>query len=428
MFRAITKWNARIERPSIIPEVVRKAFKIAQTEKPGACHLELPEDVAAEEVEGSPLPSIRTRRPSPDRESLRTAARLIEEARNVIILAGNGVIRGKAYPELLRFSQQTGIAVAHTFMGKGAVPWYYELSLLSIGLQAHDTVSCGFDRADLIISVGYDLAEYAPFFWNPKGDKRIVHIDFTPSEIDEHYKTTVEIVADIRETLELLAQEVHGQKDTRYPKVLRDYIVNEYKEKAGDESFPMKPQKIIYDVRRVMGKSDLLISDVGAHKIWIARMYPVHEPNTCLISNGFAAMGFALPAAIAAKLVQPEQRVLVVCGDGGFMMNCQELETACRLKTPFVTLIFNDGGYGLIGWKQRRRSEREVGVSFTNPDFVKLADSFGAKGYRVERAKDLVPLLEEAFRQTVPAVIDLPVDYTENLRLTEKMGRLVCPI
>ena len=428
MFRSITKWNARVEKAGLIPEIVRKAFKIAQTEKPGACHIELPEDIAGEEVTGKPFPVVPVRRPSPDREALKAAARLIEESEWPILLAGNGVIRGIASGELRIFSEKTGIPVAHTFMGKGVVPWDSELSLLTIGLQAHDYVSFGFDKADLIIAVGYDIVEYDPKYWNPAGDKRIIHIDFTPSEIDSHYKTEVEIVADIRETLELLGPEVRHRKERPDSKTLRSYILNELMEHAHDSGFPMKPQRILHDVRSFMGEQDLLISDVGAHKIWIARMYPVSQPNTCIISNGFAAMGIALPGAIAAKLIYPERRVLAVCGDGGFLMNAQELETACRLKTPIVALIFRDEGYGLVQWKQIKKFGREAGVTFGNPDFVRFADSFGAKGYRVEKASQLIPILEQAFRQKKPAVIDVPVDYSENLKLSERLGQIICPI
>jgi acetolactate synthase-1/2/3 large subunit len=428
MFHSITKWNARVEKAALIPEIVRKAFKIAQTEKPGACHIELPEDVAAEETKGKPFPVIPVRRPSPDRTALKAVAKLTEESERPIVLAGNGVIRGKAAGELHAFSQKTGIPVANTFMGKGVIPWDSELSLLTIGLQAHDYVSFGFDRADLIIAVGYDIVEYDPKFWNPGGDKKIIHIDFTPSEIDSHYKTAVEIVADIRETLELLGKEIRRPKERTELKALRSTIMNEFTEYAQDPGFPMKPQRILHDIHSFMAEDDLVISDVGAHKIWIARMYPVSRPNTCIISNGFAAMGIALPGAIAAKLVYPDRRVLAICGDGGFLMNAQEMETACRLNVPFVALIFRDDGYGLIEWKQIKKFGRKTGVDFGNPDFVKFAESFGAKGYRVEKASQLIPTLEQAFKQSKPSVIDLPVDYRENLKLTERLGQIICPI
>lgn len=427
-FRPITKWNTRVETGSVIPEVVRKAFKLAQLEKPGACHLEVPEDVAEEAVEGTPLSTERPRRPSPDRLSLRTAARLIEEAAFPLIFAGNGVIRGKASKELRVFSARHGIPVVHTFMAKGCVPYDDELSLLSAGLQARDYISCGFDEADLIIAIGYDPVEYAPKFWNPDRKKRIVHIDFTQAEVDSFYQPAVEVVADVREALELLNGLVKGEKDASSFRALRRWILDQLEEGAFDEGFPLKPQRILHDLRAVMGREDILVSDVGAHKLWIARVFPAYEPNTVLISNGYAAMGFALPAAIAAKLVHPGRKVVAVSGDGGFLMNCQELETACRLGLSLVNVIFRDDGYGVVRWKQLNRFGRESGVSFGNPDFAKLAEAFGARGYRVEAASELRPILEEALTYPGPSVVDVPVDYTENVKLAERMGHPVCPI
>ena len=427
-FEPITKWNSRVEQSSVIPEIVRKAFKIAQAEKPGACHIELPEDVMGFDIRQEPLSTARARRPSPDRPSLKTAANLIEKSRQPLILAGNGAVRGKAGKELLAFSRKTGIPVTNTFMGKGIVPWDDELALLSTGLQSRDYISFGFERSDLVIAVGYDLVEYSPRHWNPDGNKPIIHIDFTPSEVDAYYQPSVEIVADVRETLELLTGEVRGRKDTAYPKTLRASILKELEDRAADEGFPLKPQRILRDVREALDKEDLLISDVGAHKIWIARIFPASVPNTVIISNGFAAMGISLPGAIAAKLVHPDRKVLAVCGDGGFLMSCAELETARRLGLAFVVLIFNDDGYGLIKWKQQRKFGREFATSLGNPDFKRLAESYGAKGYRIGAAKELAPTLREAFAQTVPAVIEVPVDYRENFRFMEQLGQFICPL
>jgi acetolactate synthase-1/2/3 large subunit len=425
-FRPITKWNARIEKPEIIPEVIRKGFKLAQSEKPGSCHIEVPEDVAGIDTSGSPLPS-NSHRPTPgtDKASAAKALQLIAKSDYPIILAGNGVIRGRAAEALQKFAEKTRIPVAHTFMGKGVLPFDHELNLLSIGLQAHDYVNCGFDKADLILAIGYDLVEYAPKFWNPHQDKIIIHLDFTPAEVDAHYFPEVEMVGDIQQILSQLTQEANPGKSIDCYKALRDMILSDLQEGSHNDSYPLKPQRILYDTRQVMGKEDILISDVGAHKIWVARMYPAYKPNTVIISNGFASMGIALPGAIAAKLVYPEKKVLALVGDGGFLMNVQELETACRLGTRFVCLIFNDGGYGLINWKQIREFGKPFGTSFNNPDFVKLAESFGAKGYRIGKAKELIPVLEEAFSQAVPSIIDCPVDYSENLKLTQKLGNLV---
>jgi acetolactate synthase-1/2/3 large subunit len=426
-FRPLTKWNTRVETAAVIPEVIRKAFKLAESEKPGACHIEVPEDLAREETDGAPLSTERARRPSPDRRALETAARLIEGASFPLIFAGNGVIRGRASGELRAFARAHGIPVAHTFMAKGSMPYDDDLCLLSVGLQARDYISCGFDKADLIIAVGYDPVEYAPKFWNPERKKSIVHIDFTPAEVDSFYQPAVEVVADVREALELLGGLVKGQKDPTPYHTLRRFILAELAEGAADDTFPLKPQRILRDLRASMGREDILISDVGTHKLWIARTFPAYEPNTVLISNGYAAMGFALPAAIAAKLVHPERKVVAVSGDGGFLMNCQELETACRLGLGIVNVIFRDGGYNLIQWKQRTHLGRESGVKFGNPDFVALAAAFGAKGYRVDSARALGPILAQALAHPGPSIVDVPVDY-ENAKLTAGLGQLICPI
>src|SRR5499433_2950591 len=426
--RPLTKWNTHVETAAVIPEVIRKAFKLAVAEKPGACHIEVPEDVAGEMVEGTPLSTERARRPSPDRPALQTAARLIESASFPLIFAGNGVIRGGASPELRELARSHGIPVVHTFMAKGSMPYDDDLCLLSAGLQARDYISCGFDKADLIIAVGYDPVEYAPKFWNPDRKKPIIHVDFTPAEVDSFYQPAVEMVADVREALELLNNLVTGQKDPAPFLTLRRFILEQLEEGATDDSFPLTPQRILRDLRAHLGRDDILISDVGSHKLWIARTYPAYEPNTVLISNGFAAMGFALPAAISAKLVHPERKVVAVSGDGGFLMNCQELETARRLGLAIVNVIFRDGGYHLIQWKQRTHLGRESGVTFGNPDFVELARAFGAKGYRVESARACGPILAEALAHPGPSIVDVPVDYSENAKLTARLGQLVCPI
>ena len=426
-FRPLTKWNTRVETAEVIPEVIRKAFKLAESEKPGACHIEVPEDLAREATEGVPLSTERARRPSPDRQALETAARLIEAAAFPLIFAGNGVIRGRASHELRKFARAHGIPVAHTFMAKGSMPYDDDLCLLSVGLQARDYISCGFDKADLIVAIGYDPVEYAPKFWNLERKKSIVHIDFTPAEVDSFYQPAVEVVADVREAIELLGGLVKGQKDPSSYHTLRRFILAELAEGADDDGFPLKPQRILKDLRAQMGREDILISDVGTHKLWIARTFPAYEPNTVLISNGYAAMGFALPAAIAAKLVHPERRVVAVSGDGGFLMNCQELETACRLGLGIVNVIFRDGGYNLIQWKQQTHLGRESGVKFGNPDFVALAAAFGAKGYRVDSARALAPVLAEALAQPGPSIVDVPVDY-ESAKLTAGLGQLICPI
>ena len=429
MFAPVTKWNKQIVRPGITPEVVRRAFKTAQSEKPGAVHIDLPENIAAMAADGSPLPLDSQEKVYASYRTLNMAAAVISKAKNPLILAGNGAIRANASEALTEFATALNIPVANTFMGKGVIPYTHPLALWAVGLQQRDLISCAFDRSDLIIAVGYDLIEYSPKKWNPEGKLPIIHIGMTPAEIDSSYAPVVEVVGDITDSLiDILKRADRQNKPTPVTAGLKTEIRADYETYANDTGFPIKPQKLIYDLRQVMGPEDIAICDVGAHKMWMARHYHSDCPNTCIISNGFAAMGIAIPGAIAAKLVHPDKRIVAVTGDGGFMMNCQELETALRVGTPFVTLIFNDGGYGLIEWKQFNHFGTSSFIKFGNPDFVKFAESMGLKGYRVESAQDLIPTLEEAFRQDVPTVIDVPVDYGENLRLSQKSGDLSCQI
>ncbi|PPS43945.1 acetolactate synthase large subunit [Chroococcidiopsis sp. TS-821] len=427
MFAPVTKWNTQIVRPSNTPEIVRKAFKRSQSEKPGAVHIDLPENIAAMPATGTPLKTDKLERTYAAFHSITEAATAISNAHNPIILVGNGAIRADASEAVTEFATQLNIPVANTFMGKGVIPYKHPLALWSVGLQQRDYINCGFDNTDLVIAIGYDLIEYSPKKWNPDGEIPIVHIGETPAEIDSSYIPLVEVVGDISDSLyEILKRADRSDKPDPYALELREDIRADYEQYANDDGFPIKPQKLIYDLRQVMGPEDIVISDVGAHKMWIARHYHCDRPNTCLISNGFAAMGIAIPGAVAAKLVYPNRKIVAATGDGGFMMNCQELETALRVGTPFVTLIFNDGGYGLIEWKQHNQFGRSSFVHFGNPDFVKLAESMGLKGYRVEATTDFIPILKTALAQDVPAVIDCPVDYQENYRFTQRSGDLNC--
>ncbi|OUC14835.1 MAG: acetolactate synthase large subunit [Alkalinema sp. CACIAM 70d] len=429
MFAPVTKWNAQIVRPGITPEVVRRAFKFAQAEKPGAVHIDLPENIAAMAAPGQPLQKHGLEKTFASFHSIETAAAAISQAENPIILVGNGAIRAGASTAVTEFAQQLNLPVANTFMGKGVIPYTSPLTLWSVGLQSRDFITCGFERSDLVICIGYDLVEYSPKKWNPASNIPIIHIDATSAEVDSSYVPIAEVVGDISDSLEEILKRVdRGGKPAPYGLELRQDIVADYEYYAQDTEFPIKPQKIIYDLRQVMGADDIVISDVGAHKMWMARHYHCEKPNTCLISNGFAAMGIAIPGAIAAKLVYPDRKVVAVSGDGGFMMNCQELETALRIGTNFVTLIFNDGGYGLIDWKQHNYFGEALFTQFGNPDFVKFAESMGLKGYRVTATADLIPILKEALAQSVPAVIDCPVDYRENLKFTQRSGEVVCKI
>ncbi|MBI2487004.1 MAG: acetolactate synthase large subunit [Deltaproteobacteria bacterium] len=424
IFRPITKWNTQIKKPAIIPEAVRKAFKVAQTEKPGATHIDFPEDVAGLDVDEKPLLVQFPFRPEPLAAQVERAAKIISEAKYPIILAGNGIIRESASDALSYFAQKLNIPVAHTFMGKGALSDNNELSLFTVGLQAGDYIASGLAKADVVITVGYDIVEYSPEKWNPHRNKKIVHIDMSPAEVDAHYIVSVGVVGDIAISLREIADKT-TPNEANYSKALREQILREMEAYRDDRSFPPKPQRILYDLRDIMGVDDIVISDVGAHKLWVARVYPCYKPNTCIISNGFATMGIGVPGAIGAKLLYPERKVITVTGDGGFLMNAQELETAVRENIPFVSLIFHDRSYSLIEIKQQIHFGRKSHVNFGNPDFVKFAESFGAIGYRIQSADELKPVLEEAFSKDKPVVIDCPVDYRENLKIVEKFGGLL---
>lgn len=427
MFQSITKYSSRLLTPNVINEVVRKAFKLAQTEKTGATFIEFPENIAEMEVDAKPLHVKQPASPEPPMEKVEHAAKIISDAKNPIILAGNGVIRSKAWQQLADFSKRLRIPVANTFMAKGVVPFKHTMAMGSAGLQANDYVSCGFNKADVIICVGYDLVEYHPYLWHPTQDRIIVHIDQSPAEVDAYYSVEVGVVGDIKHSL-LRIMELATPSTANAMRSLRQAVIDDMNQHKNDNSVPMKPQKIIWDLRTAMALEDIAISDVGAHKMWMARMFRCEFPNTCLISNGFASMGIAVPGAIGAKLALPDRRIVAVTGDAGFLMNSQEIETALRLNTPIVILIWNDGGYGLIEWKQMNDFGRPSNIKFNNPDFVKYAQSFGAKGYRIEKGEDLLPTLKTALADNTVSIIDCPVDYSENLKLTAKLGEMICPV
>lgn len=426
LFRTVTKWNTSLPIPDIIPEAFRKAFKLAQSEKPGATHLDIPEDVAGRETDGQPLRVQWLHPGGAAPEQIEKAARIISEAARPVVLAGNGVIRGRAAAALVRFAEKLNIPVATTFMAKGVIPELHPLALGAIGLQLRDHVNLAFAEADVVISVGYDVVEYAPRSWNPTLDQRIVHLDQSPAEVDAAYIVEVGVVGDIASALDALAQ-VATPHAVAHGAQFRKSLHDELEQGGRDNSFPLKPQRILADLRSALADDDIVIADVGAHKLWLARLFPCRQPNTCVISNGFAAMGIAIPGAVAAKLVRPDRQVVAVTGDGGFLMNSQELETAVRLETPFVVLVVNDHSYGLIRWKQMQQFDRPAFVDFGNPDFVKYAESFGAQGIRIKAANELAPALRRALSANKLTIIDCPVDAAENLRLSQTLGALAAP-
>ena len=423
VMRPITKWNARITEPGIIPEVVRKAFKVAQAQKPGPTHLELPEDVMEAKVDSEPLNVRRgVRRPEPSSVEILDAAQIITEAERPVVLAGNGVLRVGASQALREFSAATGIPVAETFMGKGAMDYADERFLGTTGVQSRDFALAGFEEADVVIAVGYDLVEQSPAQWNPNRDKRIVGIDTVPVEVDAHFITAADVIGDFEFILSRLAEECGGTCERGGSGRLNEIVLGRFEASRHDDDFPMQPPRALWELRQALGRDDILVSDVGLHKLWIARMFPAHEPNTVLIANGLAGMGFALPAAIAAKLVHPDRNVVAVNGDGGFLMNAQELETAMRLRTPIVTVIWEDEQYGSIVWKQERKFGRHFGTDFTNPDFVRLANSFGMPAWRCESIDDYSERLREALELDLPSLIVLPIDYSLDVAFSEELG------
>jgi acetolactate synthase I/II/III large subunit len=422
VMRPITKWNARVTDPAIIPEVVRKAFKVAEGEKPGSTHIELPEDVMAAEVDAEPLPRRRAVVSEPAARELLRAAELIRGAVRPVALAGNGVVRANAAPALREFVRATGIPVAETFMGKGLLPPDSPKALGSVGLQSGDYDMAGFDEADVVLAIGYDLVEQSPETWNPRRDKRIICIDSEPAETDAYFMPEVELVGDIYHVLARLGEECRHVPHQGGSAKLREVVLGRFEQAGDDDSFPMQPPRALWEIRRALGREDILVSDVGLHKLWIGRMFPAYEPNTVLIANGLAGMGFAVPAAIAAKLVHPRRNVVTVNGDGGFLMNCQELETAVRLGTPIVNVIWENAQYGSIVWKQDKLFGSHFGTDFSNPDFVKLAEGFGMPGWRCEAPDDFGAHLRHALSLDVPSLIVLPIDYSLDVAISEELG------
>jgi acetolactate synthase-1/2/3 large subunit len=432
MFAPAVKWSALVATPGAVPEMIRKAFKLAQTERPGAVYLAIPEDVEEAPAPASPGP-LPVNVPRPDEPSpaqVERAATLLRAARAPIVLAGHGAARAGAGPALRRFAEALGIPVATTFHGKGVFPDDHPLALGAVGFMRHDYVNFGFDRADLIIAVGYELQEFDPVRINPRGDAKIIHVHRFPAEVDAHYNVAVGLHSDISRSLDALAAAA-GPRDFQEGAAaapggdrIRALLAAELARGRADDRFPLAPARIVADTRAVLDREDIVLVDTGALKMWMARLYPTYEPNTCLISNGLSTMAWTVPGAIGAKIAKPQSRVLVATGDGAFLMNSQEIETALRLRLPFVILIWVDDAYGLISWKMDLEIGRNVDTTFTNPDFVAYAESFGAAGYRIAAAAELLPTLRQALAADTVSVIACPVDYSANLELIESLGDL----
>ncbi len=433
MFEPVTKWAETIRHPDTIPEVVRKAVRLARSEKPGAVHIELAEDLAKVDTPAMPLSPRRFRRAVPDDKIVDRAFDLFKNAKKPVIIAGNGCIRRRASKQLRNLCETTGIGVISTFMAKGAVDMDRDYCLYTVGLGNKDRMNLVIDEADLVLTLGFDMVEYHPALWNPGKDKTIIHADFQPTEIDEYYHPEVEVVGDLAHFLWMMNERIAGQGvpsfDVSGQKAARDAMSEDLREYADDDQVgKIKPQKALWDCRAVLGPDDILLSDVGAHKMWIARHYHCHEPNTCLIPNGFCSMGFALPGAMAASMVYPERNILGIAGDAGFLMNVQEMETAKRLGNNLTMLVWEDHEYGLIAWKQENEFGRHTDLSFGNPDWLGLAACFGWHGHRCEDSSQLQNVLKQALGEKGPSLVVIPIDYSENGKLTKKLGEITATL
>ena len=428
MFTPITKRSKQIVRPDSINEIVRIAFKYAESEKPGAAHIDLPNDIAKlpvpEDPNVMPMRHTAVHQELTGVADVEKAAGLIFQAEHPVILAGHSAVRAHAAEALTKFAEQLKIPVINTMMAKGIIPMDNRYSMGTMGIPQRDFQNVMLDNSDLVIAVGYEIVEFSPSKWNRTQNHKIIHLDVRPAHIHSLYQPQVQVVGDISDSLEKIAVRCHRENEPELFFRLKELMLEDYSAAESDDGFPIKPQRVLHDIRQVLGQEDILISDVGAHKMWIGRQYNCYHPNTCIISNGFASMGISVPGAIAAKLIYPEKKVLAVSGDGGFMMNCQEMETALRIGVPIVVMIFNDSGYGLIRWKQEDHFGSSCFTDFTNPDFVKFAESMGAKGYRIQSAEEIIPVMEDAFSQNVPCIIDCPIDYSENTRLSERLQKM----
>lgn len=426
MFEPITRRAYTVVRPDTMPEITRLAFKYAEREKPGATFIDLPVNISKMPVDVNEKP-LKARHIMPEsalESQIEAAAAMISYAKHPVILAGSSVIRSGSSKMLTKFAEKLKLPVINTMMSKGAIPFDNPYSMWTVGIPMDDYQTKILERASLVIAIGYDIIEYAPAKWH-LSNADVIHIDSMPADINKNYQPQVDVVGAIPDSLERIMSKAARLQEPTFALDIRKRMVEEHESYANDMAYPVKPQKALIDCRRVMGPDDIVISDVGANKVWVARHYNCYKPNTCIISNGFATMGIAVPGAIAAKLVNPDKKVLAITGDAGFMMNCQEFETAYRLGTNFVTLIFDDKSYGLIKWKQDMQYGHHLYVDFTNPDFVKFAESVGAIGYRIEKTEDLLPTLTKAFKADKPVIIDCPVDYRENMKLTAHLEELM---
>ena len=414
MMKPLTKYTRQIQSGNAVPAAVREAFRLAREERPGAAHLELPEDIAREQTDASLLVESMTRRPLADEKSIQTAVDLISSARQPLLLVGAAANRKTTCRMLNKFVERTRIPFFTTQMGKGVIDERNPLFLGNAALSDHDFLHRAIEKADLIVNVGHDVVEKPPFFMDK--ETRVIHINFISASVDAVYFPQVEVIGDIANSVRRISEGV--DKDCSWDfdlfNEIKDSIEGQIRNHIDDESFPIVPPRLVSDIRKVMPSDGIIALDNGMYKIWFARNYRAHQTNTVLLDNALATMGAGLPSAMAAKLVHPERSVVAICGDGGFMMNSQELETAKRLGLNLVVVVLNDGGYGMIKWKQGQEGFDDFGLDFGNPDFVMQAQSYGASGHRVGAAGELAPLLENCLNEQGVHVIEVPVDYSIN--------------
>lgn len=431
MMRPLTKYTHQIVNGNNIASRVREAVRLAQEERPGAVHLELPEDIAAEDAEEIYLKESYVRRPIAEAKAVDEAVQMIQQAKRPLVLVGAAANRKMTSKALREFIDKTGIFFFDTQMGKGVLDGRHSQYLGNAALSDHDYVHCAIERADLIINVGHDVIEKPPFFMHQEDLKKVIHINFLSASVDPVYFPQVEVVGDVAKSIEAMTQKITQSKnwDFDYFKRAQEALKMHLCEDEDNNSFPVIPQKFVADVRKAIPEDGIIALDNGVYKVWFARNYPAYQQNTVLLDNALATMGAGLPSAMAAKLLYPGRKVLAICGDGGFMMNSQEIETSMRLGLDLVVLVLNDGAYGMIKWKQAGMGFENWGLDFGNPDFVKYAESYGAHGVRINKAEEFLPVLEECLNSKGVHLIDLPVDYSENEAvLTEQMKTRTCLI
>ncbi len=426
MMRPITKEAISIVDPGSIPTVLRNAFRLAQAERPGAVHIELPEDVAALQTEAPVQKRGLVRRPAPDPKAILRAADLINQSKNPLIILSSGANRNLITRQLMQFIEKTGIHVVHTQMGKGVVSDASKYSLFATGIHKRDYVNCGIDLADVIITIGYNIVEYPPYLWNRDLNKKIINIDFSPAAVDMFYNPDIEVIGDISCSLRQIEELIAGRKSGETFGVVREFL-DQKLSLDFKKQYPLTPQEVVWHVRGVLSHEDIVTLDNGIYKLWFSRLYRTYKPNTFLLDNALATMGAGLPAAIAAKMIRPDRNVLAVVGDGGFMMNSRELETALRYSIPIVVLVLNDNAFGFIKWEQQAKGFENFGLDYGNPDFVKYAESYGASGMKIAEGDDLSDMLRKAFSLNTVALIECPIDYSVNYEtFSRELANIVC--